>query len=97
MRLKGEERVMNCCNADTERRPRRAWWRNVSGCVGSGALLVMLPKCPMCIAAYVALWSGAGVAMPIATRLRPLLEVMFVVSVALLIVRIVAMRSRQPS
>jgi hypothetical protein len=35
--------------------------------------------------------------MAIATRLRPLLEVMFVVSVALLIVRIVAMRSRQPS
>jgi hypothetical protein len=55
--------------------------------VGSGALLVLLPKCPLCIAAYVALWTGAGAAMSIATRLRPLLEVVFVVSVALLIVR----------
>jgi hypothetical protein len=53
--------------------------------VGSGALLVLLPKCPLCIAAYVALWTGAAAAMSIATRLRPLLEVVFVVCVALLI------------
>jgi hypothetical protein len=57
--------------------------------VSSGALLVLLPKCPMCIAAYVALWTGASVAMPIATRLRPLLEVAFVASAVLLIVRFV--------
>ncbi len=86
---------MNCCHTGRERRPRRRWWSGVSGCVGSGALLVLLPKCPMCIAAYVALWMGAGAAMPIATRLRPLLEVVFVASAVLLIVGFVAMRSRQ--
>jgi hypothetical protein len=86
---------MNCCHAETERRPQRRWWSGASGCVGSGALLVLLPKCPMCIAAYVALWTGASVAMPIAMRMRPLLEVVFVASVVLLIVRLVAMRSRQ--
>ena len=85
---------MDCCR-ETERRARRGWWRSASGCVSSGALLVLLPKCPMCIAAYVALWTGASVAMPIATRLRPLLEVVFVASVVLLLVRWAAMRMRQ--
>ena len=60
--------------------------------MSSGALLVLLPKCPMCIAAYVALWTGASVAMPIATHLRPLLEGLFVASVLLMIVRSVAVR-----
>jgi hypothetical protein len=78
---------MNCCHAERELRPRRGWWRGASGCVSSGALLVLLPKCPMCVAAYVALWTGAGVAMPIATRLRPLLEIVFVVSAVLLILQ----------
>jgi hypothetical protein len=78
---------MNCCNADTERRPRRAWWRNVSGCVGSGALLVMLPKCPMCIAAYLTLWTGARVPMSVAMHLRPMLEILFIASALLLVVR----------
>lgn len=86
---------MNCCHAETERRPRRGWWSGASGCVGSGALLVLLPKCPMCLAAYLALWMGAGAAMPVAMRMRPLLEVVFVASVVLLIVRFVAMRFRQ--
>ena len=88
---------MNCCHAETEQRVRRRWWSGASGCVGSGALLVLLPKCPMCIAAYFALWMGAGAAMPIAMRMRPLLEVVFVASVGLLILRLVAMRSRQGS
>lgn len=83
---------MNCCHTETERRPRRGWWRSVSGCASSGALLVLLPKCPMCIAAYLALWTGAGAAMSIATRLRPLLEIVFVASALLLIVRCFAVR-----
>jgi hypothetical protein len=60
--------------------------------MSSGAMLLLLPKCPLCIAAYVALWTGAGAAMSIATRLRPLLEVVFVASALLLIVRCVAAR-----
>jgi len=86
---------MNCCHGETEQRARRGWWRSASGCVSSGAMLVLLPKCPMCIAAYVALWTGASVAMPIATRLRPLLEVVFAASAVLLIARYIAMRRGQ--
>ncbi len=86
---------MNCCHIQTERGPQRSLWRGVRGGVGSGALLVLLPKCPLCIAAYLTLWTGASVAMPVATRLRPVLEMVFIVSVALLLVRYAAMRVRR--
>jgi ACR3 family arsenite efflux pump ArsB len=74
---------MKCCHAQLEGRPERKWWRGASGCAGSGALLMLLPKCPMCIAAYLALWTGASVAMPVASHLRFLLEIVLVASVVL--------------
>ncbi len=86
---------MNCCHAQTEQRPRHSWWRSASGCVGSGTLLVLLPKCPICIAAYLALWTGAGVAMPIAAHLRPLLEIVFVALMLLPPARYAITRSRE--
>jgi hypothetical protein len=82
--------TMNCCHAPTARKQRHPWWGRANGCVGSGALLVLLPKCPMCIAAYLALWTGASEAMPVATGLRPMLEILFGISVLLLLVRCVA-------
>ena len=75
---------MGCCKAEMGRRVQVGRWRVTSSCVGSGALLVLLPKCPMCIAAYLALWTGAGVAMPIAMHLRPMTAVLFMASVFLL-------------
>lgn len=83
---------MNCCNVETGQRPRRSLWRSATGGVGSGILLILLPKCPLCIAAYLALWTGAGMAIPISTRLRPLLEIVFVASVVLMLVRWMAAR-----
>ncbi|HLH36685.1 MAG TPA: hypothetical protein VKX41_18580 [Alloacidobacterium sp.] len=85
---------MQCCYIKTNRRPQRSGWRSISGCAGSGALLVLLPKCPLCIAAYLAMWTGASVAMPIATRVHPLLEIVFLISAILLLVRCMAMRTR---
>jgi len=85
---------MNCCDAQTERRRQRSWWRSAGGCVGSGTLLVLLPKCPLCIAASLAVWAGASVAMPLVARLRSMLEIVFVASAVLLLVRGVAVRTR---
>ena len=76
--------TMRCCKVQTGQRPERGWWQGASGCVSSGALLVLLPKCPMCIAAYLTLWTGAGVAMPIAMHLRPMMAILFLASLFLL-------------
>ena len=80
--------TMGCCKVQT------GWWQSTSGCVGSGALLVLLPKCPICIAAYLTLWTGASVAMPIATHLRPMMAILFVASLFLLGFRWAAVRMR---
>jgi hypothetical protein len=86
--------MMNCCKVQTGRRPQHRWWQGTSGCVGSGALLVLLPKCPMCIAAYLTLWTGASVAMPVAMHLRPMLAIFFLASALLVAIRWTAVRTR---
>jgi hypothetical protein len=55
--------------------------RCASGGIASTALLVLIPKCPMCVAAYIALVTGVGVSVSTAAHLR---EGMIVLCVAAL-------------
>jgi len=57
----------HCCGAC------RPTGRRVAGIAGSvlpGAALVLMPKCPACVAAYVAAASGLSVSLPVAEWLR---------------------------
>jgi hypothetical protein len=45
-------------------------WVEVGRWMVPGAILALLPKCPMCLAAYVALWSGISLSLTVATTLR---------------------------
>ena len=85
---------MQCCEMQPMRNARRGWWRSASVCTGSGVLLVLLPKCPLCLAAYLGLWMGASWAMPLAQTARPLLLIALVACSIWVLTRIIAGRVR---
>lgn len=66
-----------CCTSapsDRDRPPRsEPRWRRgsaIAAWIFPSATLALLPKCPVCVAAYVALISGIGVSIQIAAYLR---------------------------
>ena len=85
-----------CCRGE---RPSRRLARRISGTAASvlpGALLLLLPKCPMCLAAWFTVATGVGVSA--AARARGLIVVLgFMVAAALVVAesfRHRALRSR---
>jgi hypothetical protein len=43
---------------------------SVVGWVVPSAILALIPKCPVCVSAYVAAWTGLGLSVSVATHLR---------------------------
>ncbi len=74
-----------CCNAG-----RTTTWvrrvREILAWILPGAILMLVPKCPACLAAHVALWTGLGLSFSTATYLR---SAMLLFCVALLIFLVV--------
>jgi hypothetical protein len=50
----------------------------VAGWVVPSTILALIPKCPACLAAYIALWSGIGLSLSAAMYLRTSLLVLSV-------------------
>ena len=71
---------------------RRAW-RNRQW-LFPATLLVLMPKCPLCVAAYVALFTGVGITVSTARWIQILMPVFCVTSLACLAVRHWRTRSR---
>lgn len=59
------------------------------------AILAVLPKCPACLAAYVALGTGIGLSLTAATYLRLWLIVACVASLMFFVVKIMPPRVRR--
>jgi hypothetical protein len=66
----------------------RSCCREAAGWIGPGLGLALVPKCPMCVAAYVAAVTGMGISIPMAARLRTGLLFGCVAALAFLAIRL---------
>ena len=73
------------CNGRQQSLLRRCF--GIAEWVVPGAILALLPKCPLCLAAYLALVTGAGISMSTLMRLRAGLIVLCAGSLFLLAIR----------
>lgn len=64
--------MSTCCNAGTHRKTplRRRTVQKTLAWLLPSALLAFVPKCPACLAAYLAIWTGIGLSLSTATYLR---------------------------
>jgi hypothetical protein len=78
-----------CCDAASGRQtpPRVRRAREIVAWALPSAVLVLVPKCPACLAAHVALWTGLGLPLSTATYLRRVLLFVCVASLLFLIVQ----------
>jgi hypothetical protein len=82
-----------CCQrklpTSRDARQQRTWLRRVrevAGWIVPGALLALMPKCPLCLAAYVALGSGITLSYSSAHILMRILTALCIGTLALCVV-----------
>jgi hypothetical protein len=73
----------SCCNRRCSRSatPSRRYL-DAGGWAVSAAILALVPKCPLCLAMYMAVGLGVGISLPTATYLRFALILLCVASLA---------------
>ncbi|MEK7952298.1 hypothetical protein [Luteolibacter soli] len=54
--------------------------RSLAGWLLPGGLLVLMPKCPFCLAGYVTIFTGAGLSLAVARGLQATVIACFIIS-----------------
>lgn len=87
-------KTCHCCQIATRTggdapRPASRWRRGgeIVGWIIPTATLVLLPKCPLCVAAYVALFSGVGMTFTSASILRTSLQISCIAALVYLVMK----------
>lgn len=85
---------LHCCHrgprADQDAPHKKSWLRRARGAAGwivPGAVLALMPKCPICLAAYVALGTGFTMSFSSAHILMRVLTVLCLSTLSLCVVR----------
>ena len=60
---------------------------DLAGWLVPGVIAALIPKCPACLGAYIALWTGLGLSVAAAANIRVLLIIVGVISLGFLAVR----------
>ena len=71
--------------------------RGIAAWLVPGGLLVLMPKCPVCLAGYVAAFTGLGLSVPAASSLRITLIVLCILSLAFLAIRLLIAKRKTPT
>ena len=81
--------MSDCCDVASDRKTPSLLQRvrEIFAWVVPSAILALLPKCPACLAAYVALWTGLGLSLSTATYLQWAMLLLCVASLLFLIVK----------
>ncbi len=74
-------------NGDPRPQKLARWGMGIARWLVPSGILALLPKCPACFAAYLAIGTGVGVSMSTATYLRAGLVMLCVVSLTYLIAK----------
>jgi hypothetical protein len=83
----------HCCAGEGRSRRLARQLSAAAATLLPGAVLLLLPKCPLCLAAWLALVTGAGVSAAAAARVRGLILVFWVLAVALAAAQIIRRRA----
>jgi hypothetical protein len=86
--------VKSCCESRAQTRPGRI--AGFLSWIAPGAVLALMPKCPACLAAYIALGTGIGVSVPVADHLRTAVLVLSTAALSALVMRVMVRYLKRP-